>query len=181
VVIGAGNVAMDTARTLARLQRQAYGRVGVTVTALEAFSHFLADLEEVREAREEGIEILDARGPREVVLEDGEVAGLITWQVLSIFDPQGRFAPTYDPGDARFHPGLMVVEAIGQVSDLNLLGPALTEALKWSRGRLAVPAEGRTSQPWHLVRGPDVISAVADGHRVAAGIDAYLSLKAAAA
>jgi len=90
VVIGAGNVAMDTARTLARLQRQAYGRVGVTVTALEAFSHFLADLEEVREAREEGIEILDARGPREVVLEDGEVAGLITWQVLSIFDPQGR-------------------------------------------------------------------------------------------
>jgi len=179
VVIGGGNVAMDTARTLARLQRQTYGEVRVTVTALEAFAHFLADLEEVREAREEGIEILDARAPREVVLENGRVVGLTTWRVLSIFDSQGRFSPTCDGGDERFHPGVMIVEAIGQMSDLGLLGPILTEALEWNRGRLAVSAEGRTSQPWlwaagDLVRGPDVVNAVADGHRVAASIHACL-------
>jgi glutamate synthase (NADPH/NADH) small chain len=42
-----------------------------------------------------------------------------------------------------------------------------------------VDAEGRTSEPWlwaagDMVRGPDVVSAVADGHRVAAGIHAWL-------
>ena len=73
-MIGGGNVAMDIARTLARLQKQAYGEVKVTVTALEDFAHFLADKEEVVEAGEEGIEILDARGPQEVVLTDGKVA-----------------------------------------------------------------------------------------------------------
>jgi glutamate synthase (NADPH) small chain len=180
VVIGGGNVAMDIARTLARLQRRTYGEVRVTVTALEDFAHFLADPDEVREAREEGIEILDARGPQEVLVEDGRVAGLRTWRVRSIFDAQGRFAPSYDESDERLHAGEMVVEAIGQMSDVSLLGAELTEALEWNRGRLAVSAEGRTSQPWlwaagDMVRGPDVVSAVADGHRVAASIDAYLT------
>ena len=54
---------MDIARTLARLQRQTYGQVQVTVTALEDLAHFLADPDEIKEAGEEGISILDARGP----------------------------------------------------------------------------------------------------------------------
>ncbi len=186
VVIGGGNVAMDIARTLARLQKQEFGKVAVTVTALEDFGHFLADPEEVRESGEEDIHILDARGPREIVLEDGRVTGLKTWKVLSIFDEQGRFAPSYDESDEQFHPGEAVVEAIGQMSDVSLLGEALTEQLEWNRGRLAVSEEGRTSVPWlwaagDMVRGPDVVSAVADGHRVAASIDAFLNIKEAAA
>jgi glutamate synthase (NADPH/NADH) small chain len=185
-VIGGGNVAMDIARTLARLQKQEFGKVAVTVTALEDFGHFLADPEEVRESGEEDIHILDARGPREIVLEDGRVTGLKTWKVLSIFDEQGRFAPSYDESDEQFHPGEAVVEAIGQMSDVSLLGEALTEQLEWNRGRLAVSEEGRTSVPWlwaagDMVRGPDVVSAVADGHRVAASIDAFLNIKEAAA
>ncbi len=180
VVIGGGNVAMDIARTLARLQKRKYGAVQVTVTALEDFTHFLADPEEVNEAREEGVTILDARGPREIVVEADQVAGLRTWKVLSIFDAQGRFAPTYDEADARFHRAELVVEAIGQMSDVSILGEQLTEALEWNRGRLEVDANGRTSLPWlwaagDMVRGPDVVSAVADGHRVAASIDTYLS------
>jgi glutamate synthase (NADPH/NADH) small chain len=186
VIIGGGNVAMDIARTLARLQKQSHGRVRITVTALEDFAHFLADPEEVKEAGEEGIEILAARGPREIVLDGDRVTGLRTWKVLSIFDGQGRFAPTYDDSDERFHQGDAVVEAIGQSTDLGLLGTELTEALEWNRGRLAVSNEGRTNLPWlwaagDMVQGPDVVSAVADGHRVAASIDAYLSLKEAAA
>jgi glutamate synthase (NADPH/NADH) small chain len=160
--------------------------VRITVTALEDFAHFLADPEEVKEAGEEGIEILAARGPREIVLDGDRVTGLRTWKVLSIFDGQGRFAPTYDDSDERFHQGDAVVEAIGQSTDLGLLGTELTEALEWNRGRLAVSNEGRTNLPWlwaagDMVQGPDVVSAVADGHRVAASIDAYLSLKEAAA
>ena len=186
VVIGGGNVAMDVARTLARLQRQEHGEVVVTVTALEDFDHFLADPDEVKEAKEEGIEILDARGPQEIVHEHGIITGLRTWKVLSIFDEQGRFAPKYDETDEQFHGGDLVVEAIGQAADVDLLGDALTEALEWNRGRLKVDDQCRTSEDWlwaagDMVHGPDVVSAVADGHRVATSIHEYLMISEKAA
>jgi glutamate synthase (NADPH/NADH) small chain len=182
VVIGGGNVAMDIARTLVRLQRRQYGQVQVTVTALEDLAHFLADPDEVKEALEEGIVIHDAHGPQEVVLEHGRVAGLRTWAVTSIFDVQGRFAPRYDNTRELIHPGEMVIEAIGQATDVSLLGENLTEALEWRRGRLHVNESGRTSEPWlwaagDMVCGPDVVSAVADGHRVAESINEYLALQ----
>jgi glutamate synthase (NADPH/NADH) small chain len=156
--------------------------VAVTLTALEDLDHFLADPDEIKESLEEGVEILDARGPQEILFENGRLTGLRTWKVLSIFDDKGRFAPSYDKGDERIHPGAMVVEAIGQAADLALLGEELTEALEWNRGRLKVDPAGRTSEPWlwaagDMVRGPDVVSAVADGHRVAASIDEYLSVR----
>ena len=183
VVIGGGNVAMDIARSLARLQKQKHGKVGMTVTALEDFDHFLADPEEVKEAFEEGIEILDARGPQEMLVgSNGRIVGLKTFRVVSIFDAKGRFAPSYDETDVRIHEGEMVIEAIGQAADIALLGEALTERLEWNRGRIAVDADGRTSEPWlwaagDCVNGPDVVHAVADGHRVAASMDAVLKAK----
>ena len=186
VVVGGGNVAMDIARTLARLQRRDYGQVRVTITALEARHQFLADPDEVKEALEEGIVIHDAHGPQHVIIENERVAGLKTWKVLSIFDEQGRFAPSYDASLELIHEGEMVVEAIGQATDVALLGEDLKESLEWHRGRLKVDEAGRTSADWlwaagDMVRGPDVVSAVADGHRVAASINEYLALQEKAA
>ena len=181
VVIGGGNVAMDIARSLARLQWQQHGRIGLTLTALEDRAHFLADPVEIRESLEERIQILDSRGPQACVIgEDGRLLGLKTWRVLSIFDDQHRFAPRYDPDDEQLHEGELIVEAIGQMSDISLLGETLTEQLEWNRGRLQVDAMGRTSVPWlwaagDCVHGPDVVHAIADGHRVATSIDADLS------
>jgi glutamate synthase (NADPH/NADH) small chain len=180
VVIGGGNVAMDIARSMARLQRQEYGEVRMTVTALEPRDQFLADPEEVKEALEEGVVILDSRGPQACTLDkEGRLNGLCTWQVLSIFDENHRFSPSYDDSDEQIHEGEMVIEAIGQMADVSLLGEDLTEALEWNRGRLQVDENGGTSEAWlwsagDCVNGPDVVHAVADGHRVAASIDAYL-------
>ena len=180
VVVGGGNVAMDIARTLARLQRREYGEVRITLTALEDRAHFLADPDEIKEALEEGVVIHDAHGPQHVVMDNERVAGLRTWKVLSIFDAQGRFAPSYDDSQEMIHEGDMVVEAIGQATDVALLGEDLKESLEWNRGRLKVDGAGRTSTEWlwaagDMVRGPDVVSAVADGHRVAASINEYLA------
>jgi glutamate synthase (NADPH/NADH) small chain len=180
VVIGGGNVAMDAARSLARLQRQTFGEVQVTVCALEDFDHFLADADEVEESTDEGIDILDSRGPQACIVQDGRLVGLSTLRVISIFDEQQRFAPRYDDSDRQVHPAEMIVEAIGQTTDTDLLGETLTEALRWHRGRLRVDADGRTSQPWlwaggDMVHGPDVVHAVADGHRAARSIDDYLT------
>ena len=180
VVIGGGNVAMDIARSMARLQLQRFGEIHITVTALEDEAHFLADPVEIKESLEERIEILDSRGPQCCVIdENGKLLGLKTWRVLSIFDENHRFAPKYDPDDEQFHEAEMIVEAIGQAADVGMLGEALTERLEWNRGRIRVDDDGRTSEPWlwsagDCVHGPDVIHAVADGHRVAASIDSVL-------
>ena len=180
VVIGGGNVAMDIARSIARLQRQQYGTIDVAVTALEDLAHFLADPDEVKEALEEGIVIHDSRGPQGCEIDaSGTLVGLKTWRVLSIFDEQRRFAPRYDEGDEMIHRCDAVIEAIGQFADTSFLGETLTEALEWQRGRIRIDAEGRTSEPWlwsagDCVNGPDVVHAVADGHRVAASIGRYL-------
>ena len=181
VVIGGGNVAMDIARSLARLQKEQYGDIRMTVTALEDFEHFLADAEEIKEAREEGIEILDSRGPKQCVIDDNSrLTGLVTLRVVSIFDEDGRFAPLYDDSDERTHGADMVIEAIGQMADISLFGDELIERLEWNRGRLKVDQDGRSSEPWlwsagDMVSGPDVVHAVADGHRVAASIEKHLA------
>jgi glutamate synthase (NADPH/NADH) small chain len=112
--------------------------------------------------------------------------GLRTLKVLSIFDEQGRFAPKFDDADELVHDGDMIVEAIGQAADVNLLGEALTEELDWQRGRLKVDEQLRTSADWlwaagDMVRGPDVVSAVADGHKAAASIHDHLSIREQAA
>jgi len=178
VIIGGGNVAMDIARSLARLQRRQFGQVDVTVTAMESFEHFLADPEEVKEAQEEGVVILQSRGPRECVMQDDKLTGLRSWGVLSIFDDKGRFAPHFDEDDETVHVCEMVVEAIGQMTDVELLGEALTEQLEWQRGRLQVDDHCRTAVDWlwaagDMVKGPDVVHAVADGHLVANSMQAY--------
>ncbi|PCI41325.1 MAG: oxidoreductase [Rhodospirillaceae bacterium] len=185
VVIGGGNVAMDIARSIARLQKQKYGKVDMIVSALEDLEHFLADPDEVKECGEEGIEILDARGPQEIMVDGkGKMIGLRTWAVKSIFDAKGRFAPSYDEDDEQIHKADQVIEAIGQASDISLLGEDLTEALEWNRGRMQVDDAGRTSQDWlwsggDCVKGPDVIHAVEDGHRIADSIQAALKKKRA--
>ena len=187
VVIGGGNVAMDIARSVARLQKQQHGRIGVTLTALEDKAHFLADPVEIKESIEEEINIIDSRGPQECVVDDqGGLVGLRSWKVLSIFDEQHRFAPTYDESDEQVHPGEWVVEAIGQMSDVSLLGEDLSEKLEWNRGRIQVDDDGRTSESWlwaagDCVKGPDVVSAVATGHKVAASIESMFAQQEAQA
>ncbi|MEA3410736.1 MAG: FAD-dependent oxidoreductase [Pseudomonadota bacterium] len=182
VIIGGGNTAMDIARSTARLQLKIHGESDVTLTALEALEDFLADPVEIRESTEEGVTIHDARGPREIVIEDGRIKGLKTLKVESIFDENGRFAPKYNEDDELFHEAEMVVEAIGQMGDISVLGDELTERLAWRRGRLQTDDGGQTSEPWlwaagDIVTGPDVVHAVADGHRVANSINAMLNVE----
>jgi glutamate synthase (NADPH/NADH) small chain len=140
----------------------------------------LADEDEIREAVEEGITVLPARGPRCCVIEDGELVCLETVACLSIFDEQGRFHPCYNEADLMTHPADMVVEAIDQGARLDFLDKEFTERLDWERGRIKVSRDGHTSLPWlwaagDVVEGPDVVHAVAAGHRVAESIHQYLT------
>jgi len=179
VIIGGGNVAMDIARSLARYQKDKYGTVDVTLTALEERDQMLADESEIREAEEEGVLIRPSRGPRQCVIEENELTGLETVCCTSVFDAEGRFHPSFDESDVCVHEAELVVEAIGQAADVGYLGDDVIESLEWQRGRLQVDDYGRTAEQWlwaagDMVEGPDVVHAVAGGHRVAASIHEYL-------
>ena len=176
VVIGGGNVAFDIARSLARLQRNSFGEVNVAITALESRDKMLADPVEIKEAAEEGLQLFTSRGPRSCIVTNGELTALETVACVSIFDEQGRFHPKYDEEDVIEHPASMIVEAIGQAPEIKFLGDTLTEELEWDkRGRPIIDKSGHTSVAWlwaagDMVEGPDVIHAIAAGHRVAENI-----------
>lgn len=180
VVIGGGNVAMDIARSLARYQKQKFNQVDIVLTAIDELAQFPADKEEIKESLEEGIIIIPSRGPQEVLIKNDKVTGLKTWRVESIFDKDGRFSPRYDESDEQIYNAQMVIEAIGQMAEVEtLLGESLTEELDWERGRIKITEDGSTSVAWlwsagDCVNGPDVVHAVADGHRVADSINEYL-------
>jgi glutamate synthase (NADPH/NADH) small chain len=183
LVIGGGNVAMDIARTLARLQRKKYGRVGIRVFCLESEAEIPADEEEVVEAREEGIIITPSYGPKDIHLQGRRVTGAEFVRCVAVFDAEGRFSPRFDQKKRISVEAGMVVEAVGQAADLGFIPETLRAGLKLDpRGRPEIDESGRTSLGWlfaggDIVRGPDAINGIADGHRAARGIDDYLSGK----
>jgi len=182
IVIGGGNVAMDIARSLLRLQKQEYGSIDVTLTTLETREQMLADKDEILEAEEEGVVIHNGRGPRQCIVDTYALTGLETVCCVSVFDEDGRFHPQYDEDDICIYGADMVIEAIGQAPGNDFLGKELIERLEWNRGRLQVKHDGSTSEPWlwaagDAVEGPDVVHAIAGGHRVATSIHDQLSSK----
>lgn len=179
VVIGGGNVAMDIARSLARKQRQKYGKVDLIVTSLEGRDIMPADEEEIVEAEEEGIVFHPGRGPEQILIADERIIGLTTSKCVRVFDDAGRFSPEFDKEDIETYEASMVVEAIGQAPDLGYLGE-VAESLEYNGRRIKVDQYYQSSEKWlfvvgDIIKGPDVINGIATGHQAALGIDYYLT------
>jgi len=178
VVIGGGNVAMDIARSVARLQKQKYGEVNVLVTSLETEDIMPADQEEVEEAREEGVKFEPGRGPKEIVVdEDGSISQLCTNCCVSVFDEEQNFNPTFDNEDIKNYDCDMVIEAIGQGGDNSYIDDHYD--IEYEGPRIKVDDKQQTSLSWlfaggDIVQGPDVITGIKTGHDAAIGIDEYL-------
>lgn len=180
IVIGGGNVAMDAARSIARIQKMERNHIDVKVTSLESMEEMPADLEEILEGKEEGIKYFPSRGPKEVLLKDGKICGLKTIACTRVFDDDGRFNPRFDESDLSTIEGTMIIEAIGQAPDYDFIPVEIKEEIQFIRGRILVNEKGQTALPWlfaggDIVNGPDIIHGVADGHRAAIGIDEFLA------
>jgi len=179
VVIGGGNVAMDIARSMARIQKDKYGEVDITVTSLETEDIMPADQEEIDEAREEGIVFKPGRGPKEIEInEDGSLAHLCTNCCVSVFDEDMNFNPTYDDSDIENYECDMVIEAIGQGGDNSYIDDQFE--IEYAGPRIKINDYSQTSVNWlfaggDIARGPDVINAIKTGHDAAVGIDKYLN------
>jgi len=183
VVIGGGNVAMDISRTLARLQKQKFGRVQLITTSLESEEIMPADREEIVESREENIKIMPGWGPKSIEIVDGKIKGLHVIKCLSVFDEEKRFNPKFDETEKECFVADMIVESIGQGMDLSYISEEIKNSLEYDkRGRIAVNRDFQSKLPWFfvggdIIEGPDVIHAIANGHQAAKGIDRFLQSK----
>jgi NADPH-dependent glutamate synthase beta subunit-like oxidoreductase len=165
---------LDTARAAVRA-----GVREVTIVALESPAELPAEPEEIAAAEAEGVTIRYRRGPHAFVGER-RIRGLETIAVESVFDAEGRFAPTFRPGTEEVLPVDTVILAVGQAADLGLLDGLDLEFTP--QGTLRVdPLTLRTSHSaiWaggDVAHGPrNLIDAVADGQRAGRAIHQALS------
>ncbi len=172
------HAAIDVARTALRL-----GVADVHMLALESWAELPASEIEIEEALEEGIQIHPSFGPHRIVGKNGQVAGLETLNVASVFDEKGRFNPTFVPHSERIWECDTIILAIGQAANLNFLGDEHGVEIS-SRGLIvADPETGATTAPGiyaggDVVYGPRIlIEGVRDGQRAARAIDSQIQEK----
>ena len=195
IVVGGGNVAMDTARTAVRFtQNVGYehaemdaarmairlGAQEVHIVCLESKEEMPAFEHEIEGAEEEGIILNPSKGPKRIVRENNRVVGLETLDVKSVFDSSGRFNPTFIEGSESTIPSDTVILAVGQTPDASWL-EGRPEIELTPRGTIKIDDETLATTRPGVFAGGDVaygprivIEAVADGKKVAKAIDRYI-------
>ena len=112
LVVGGGDVAMDCARTSLRV-----GNVEkvYSVCLEDSFDSMASSNHEIKGALAEGIQFNHAQAIKEIhVDEQGRVCSVTLKKCVSMFDENGRFAPSFDEEDTRELAVDTIVFAIGQ-------------------------------------------------------------------
>jgi len=174
VVIGGGNVAVDCAMCARRL-----GAREVTMVCLEKRDEMPAHEWEIEEALADGIQIVNSRGPKEIVGDNGRVTGLELIECYQVFDAEGRFNPQFNPECKTQLPADVVILAIGQqVAGEGFDGIERGPGGTFKVDPVTLEVNGLTGvfAGGDAVSGPaSVIEAVAHGHEAAISIDRFLS------
>lgn len=176
-VVGAGNVAMDAARTSLRL-----GADDVKIVYRRSRTEMPARLEEIENAEEEGVQMFLLTNPVRIVSDGKGGVGAMECIKMELGEPDasGRRRPVPVPGSEFTMDVDTVIVAVGQGP--NPLLARATQGLALNRkGNIEVRDEyGATSIPgvWaggDIVTGAaTVISAMGAGKRAARGIDIWL-------
>ena len=175
VVIGGGNVAIDVARTAARV-----GSTGVTMFSLESRAEMPASADEIVEAEEEHIGIDNGWGPVRIVTENGKVTGVEFRKCVSVFDENRRFSPKFDDKTTKIVEADYVIASIGQAIDWGKLLEGTKVELKPNKGPVAdaityQTAEGDIFVGGDVFTGPRfAIDAIAAGKEGAISLHRYV-------
>ena len=175
-VIGGGNTAMDSVRTARRL-----GAEKAMIIYRRSEAEMPARLEEVKHAKEEGIEFLTLHNPIEYIADEKGRVKQVVLQKMELGEPDasGRRSPVPIPGAIETIDIDMAIVSVG-VSP-NPIVPHSIEGLELGRkGTIAVNDDMQSSIPTiyaggDIVRGgATVILAMGDGRRAAAAMDKQL-------
>ncbi len=178
IVVGGGNTAMDSARTAKRLG------ANVTLVYRRSEEEMPARLEEVKHAKEEGINFLTLHNPMEYIADEKGAVKQAVLQVMQLGEPDasGRRRPEPIEGQTKTLDADQVIVAVG-VSP-NPLVPKSVEGLELGRkNTIVVNDEMQSSRPelyagGDIVRGgATVILAMGDGRKAAANMDIQLQKK----
>lgn len=176
LVVGGGNTAMDSCRTAKRLGAE------VTLVYRRSEEEMPARLEEVKHAKEEGIEFLTLHNPIEYIADENGAVKQVILQVMRLGEPDesGRRRPEAIPGETKTIDVDQVIVAVG-VSP-NPLVPKSVEGLELGRKNTIAVDEAMCSSRDNLYAGGDivrggatVILAMGDGRRAALNMDNKLS------
>ena len=171
IVVGGGNTAMDCCRTSRRL-----GGEEVKVVVRSPFAEMKASPWEKEDAMHEDIPIIDNHPPKEFVVENGVLKGMIFEKVAPVYDENGKrkLVPTGEPD--VFIEADDVILAIGQDNAF----PWIERDIGVEFGEWEMPVVDKvTFQSTHpkvffggdAAFGPEnVITAVAHGHQAAVSI-----------
>lgn len=179
-VIGGGNVAMDAARSAIRL-----GSENVYLIYRRTENEMPARIEEIKHAKEEGVEFLTLTNPiRYIGDKDGFVKQVECIKMkLGEADNSGRAKPIPIPGSEFLIDIDEAIVAIGTTP--NPIIAKTTPGLKFKKdGELEVDENGMTSIKGVFAGGDivtgsaTVVTAMGMGRKVAEAIDNYLQMKA---
>ncbi len=179
-VIGGGNVAMDAARTAVRV---GYEKVYIIYRRTE--KELPARLEEIRHAKEEGVQFMFLRAPKQIYNKDGWVNGM-QFEVMELGEPDesGRRAPigtnTFVDIDVD-----TVIVALGTGPNPIIQKSAASDGIEFEtdrKGYFTVDSETRETSVPHIYAGGDVapvgesnaINAMGAGKKAAKAINEYL-------
>ncbi len=172
VVIGGGNVAMDSARLARRL-----GAEEVTMVCLESRDTMPAYKPEIEAAEAEGVRISPSWGVKKIDAQAGKLTGIELKSCVSAFDKLGNFSPTYDESKTTTVAADTVIVAIGQATDLSFADAKMKAGsrIKVDPVTLETPVSG-------VFAGGDVgspirsiVQGIASGKRAAISIDVFLN------
>ena len=175
MVVGGGNTAMDSCRTAKRLGAD------VTIVYRRSEKEMPARLEEVKHAKEEGINFLTLHNPVEYIADERGAVRQAVLEVMRLGEPDASGRRRPEPtGELKTIDVDQVVVAIG-VSP-NPLVPKSVAGLELGRKNTIVVDDNMRSSRADLFAGGDivrggatVILAMGDGRRAAAAMDRQLS------
>ena len=176
IVLGGGNTAMDCCRSARRL-----GGEDVKVIVRSGFEEMKASPWEKEDAIHEGIPIINYHVPKQFVVEDGKLVGMVFEVVKAVYDDKGRrsLVPTGEP-DA-FFPCDTVLMAVGQENAFPWIERDCgIEFDRWGLPKLD-EASFQSTLPQVFFGGDaafgpkNIITAVAHGHEAAVSIDRFLN------
>lgn len=174
IVLGGGNTAMDCCRTARRL-----GGEEVVVAVRSPFAEMKASPWEKEDAQHEGIPIHDNHVPKEFVVEEGRLSGVIFEKVEAVYDNNGKRSLVPTGEEPVLIPCDDVLVAIGQENSF----PWIERDIGINFGEWDMPVVDKvsfqSSNPsvffgGDAAFGPEnVITAVAHGHQAAISIDMF--------
>jgi len=175
LVIGGGNVAVEGARTALRL-----GAKKVSLVCLECRDKMPAHDEQIKQAMEEGVDVLPSRQCLRVLREKEAITGVECIELRAMRFEEGNIIVDPIPGSEHILSANMLVIAIGQNPDLSTISGIPHEDIgTW--GRIVANPYTMATRRAGLYAGGDVVTgtdsviqAIAAGRRASASIDKYL-------